>query len=272
MLKTCQATQVKATRNTPVLRWGGLITGFRERNHTVESRVSQYTRVLERVYWEIWAPVRRSRGGSVGTRFLIVAVGQLFSCVWPFATPRTVVPGFPAVLCLSLLRLMSTELMIPSDHLILCCPLLLLPSVFPSTRFALAWVLLWSRDTSRSGNLNTPYLQGEQLKKPGKAGTAHDVPVTYLEGLWGWRVLCDLMWVDDQKWFMTNGRMHGWAGSIRSAHDEAWGQDVRSSLVPSHSGGGGCLLIQMSSKKSRKELETPASPFSHSVTQAEEVT
>ena len=31
----------------------------------------------------------------------------------------------------SLLRLMSIELVMPSNHLILCCPLLLLPSAFP---------------------------------------------------------------------------------------------------------------------------------------------
>ena len=30
---------------------------------------------------------------------------------------------------------MSIELVMPSNHLILCCPLLLLPSTFPSTRF-----------------------------------------------------------------------------------------------------------------------------------------
>ena len=34
----------------------------------------------------------------------------------------------------SLLKLMSTELVMPSHHLFLCCPLLLLPSIFPSTR------------------------------------------------------------------------------------------------------------------------------------------
>ena len=32
----------------------------------------------------------------------------------------------------SLLKLMSVELVMPSNHLILCCPLLLLPSIFPS--------------------------------------------------------------------------------------------------------------------------------------------
>ena len=34
----------------------------------------------------------------------------------------------------SLLKLMSIESVMPSDHLILCCPLLLLPSIFPSIR------------------------------------------------------------------------------------------------------------------------------------------
>ena len=34
----------------------------------------------------------------------------------------------------SLLKLMSTESVMPSNHLVLCCPLLLLPSIFPSIR------------------------------------------------------------------------------------------------------------------------------------------
>ena len=40
------------------------------------------------------------------------------------------VPGFPV----SLVKLMSIESVMPSNHLILCCPLLLLPSIFPSIR------------------------------------------------------------------------------------------------------------------------------------------
>ena len=44
-------------------------------------------------------------------------------------------PGFPVLRYLwSLLKLMSTEAVIPSNHLILCRPLLLLPSTFPSIR------------------------------------------------------------------------------------------------------------------------------------------
>ena len=43
----------------------------------------------------------------------------------------------------SLLKLMSIELMMPSNHLILYYPLLLLPSIFPSIRvFPVSWLLL----------------------------------------------------------------------------------------------------------------------------------
>ena len=43
-------------------------------------------------------------------------------------------PGFPITSSQSLLKLMSIESMMPSNHLILCRPLLLLPSIFPSIR------------------------------------------------------------------------------------------------------------------------------------------
>ena len=44
-------------------------------------------------------------------------------------------PGFPVLHCLhSLLKFMSIESMMLFNHLILCCPLLLLPSIFPSVR------------------------------------------------------------------------------------------------------------------------------------------
>ena len=44
----------------------------------------------------------------------------------------------------SLLKLMSIESMMPSNHLILCCPLLLLPSIFPIIRvFSSRLFYLW---------------------------------------------------------------------------------------------------------------------------------
>ena len=61
---------------------------------------------------------------------------QSLSCVRPFVTPWTA--AHQASLSItnsqSLLKLMSTKLVLPSNHLILYHPLLLLPSVFPSIR------------------------------------------------------------------------------------------------------------------------------------------
>ena len=42
--------------------------------------------------------------------------------------------SLPFTICRSLLKLMSIESLMPSKHLILCHPLLLLPSIFPSIR------------------------------------------------------------------------------------------------------------------------------------------
>ena len=61
---------------------------------------------------------------------------QSLSCVPLFATPWTIArqASLSIANCLSLLKLMSVESVIPLSHLILCCPLLLLPSIFPSIR------------------------------------------------------------------------------------------------------------------------------------------
>ena len=61
---------------------------------------------------------------------------QLSSCVWLFATPWTAADqaSLSITNSQSLLKFMSIELVMPSDHLILCRPLLLLPSIFSSIR------------------------------------------------------------------------------------------------------------------------------------------
>ena len=63
----------------------------------------------------------------------VVAVVQLLSLVKVFATPWTA--GWQASLSItnswSLIKLTSSESMVPSNHLILCRPFLLLPSIFP---------------------------------------------------------------------------------------------------------------------------------------------
>ena len=61
---------------------------------------------------------------------------QLLSRVRLFATPWTTASqaSLSITSFWSLLKLMPIELVMPSNHLILCCPLLLLPAVFPSIR------------------------------------------------------------------------------------------------------------------------------------------
>ena len=68
--------------------------------------------------------------------------------LWPYGS----MPGFPVHHNYqSLLKLMSNESVMPSSHLILCSPLLLLPSIFPSIRvfsnesvFPIRWPKYWS--------------------------------------------------------------------------------------------------------------------------------
>ena len=57
----------------------------------------------------------------------------------------------------SLPKLMSTELVMPSNHLILCHPLLLLPSIFPFIRVfsnESALQIRWPKDWSLSFSIN----------------------------------------------------------------------------------------------------------------------
>ena len=60
---------------------------------------------------------------------------QLLSRVRLFATPWTVArQASLSTNSQSLPKFMSIESVVPSNHLILCCPLLLPPSIFPSIR------------------------------------------------------------------------------------------------------------------------------------------
>ena len=83
----------------------------------------------------------------------------MLSSVWLFATPWTAAcqASLSITNCWSLLKLMSIKLVMPSKHLILCHPLLLLPSIFPSIRvfsnesvFHIRWPKYWSFSISPS--------------------------------------------------------------------------------------------------------------------------
>ena len=84
---------------------------------------------------------------------------QLFLCVRLFLIPWTAErqASVPIINSQSLPKFMSVELVMPSNHLILCHPLLLLPSIFPSiTVFSnesilcIKWPKYWSFSFSDS--------------------------------------------------------------------------------------------------------------------------
>ena len=78
---------------------------------------------------------------------------QLFATSWTAArqAPLSITNSW------SLLKLMSTKSVMPSNHLTLCCPLLLLPSIFPIIRvfsneliLCIRWPKYWSFSVSPS--------------------------------------------------------------------------------------------------------------------------
>ena len=84
---------------------------------------------------------------------------QLFSHVWLFVTPWTAVcqASLSITSSQSLHKLMSIESVMPSNHLILCHPLLLLPSIFPRIRVfsnELVLHIRWPKFWSFSSNIS----------------------------------------------------------------------------------------------------------------------
>ena len=139
MLLTLQRTKFPALSVLQIDGWEGLpgITWI------LSSKCALFSLLL-------WVDVKYS--GETLHRWYISSV-QLLSRVWLFATPWTA--ALQASLSItntwSLLKLMSIESVTPSNHLILCRPLLLPPSVFPSIRvfsnesvLCIRWPKYWS--------------------------------------------------------------------------------------------------------------------------------
>ena len=84
---------------------------------------------------------------------MTIVVAQLLSCVWLFATLRTAAHQASLSFTSSrrLPKRMSIESVRPSNHPVLCLPLLLLPSIFPSIpvfsnelALCIRWLKCWS--------------------------------------------------------------------------------------------------------------------------------
>ena len=102
---------------------------------------------VETGYSNSWEP---SYSSDIICGFVVV---QLLTCIWFFVTPWTAAcqASLSFTISWSLLKLMSTKAVMPSNHLIFCGPLLLLPSIFPSIRvfssesaLCIRWPKYWS--------------------------------------------------------------------------------------------------------------------------------
>ena len=87
-----------------------------------------------------------------------------------------------------LFKLMSIESVMPSNHLVLCCPLLLLPSIFPSIRvfsnesgLHIRWPKYWSfsigpsNEYSRWMSLNIDWFDSLSVQRTLKSLLQHQV-------------------------------------------------------------------------------------------------
>ena len=123
-------------------------------------------------WWEKWWKKRRGVLSRIlakwGPRWLsrLTSV-QLLNPVWLFATPWTVAcqASLSFTNFRSLLKFMSIESLMPSNHLVLCCPLLLLPSIFPKIRVSsnesalcIRWPKYWNFSFSISPSNEYPGL------------------------------------------------------------------------------------------------------------------
>ena len=92
-------------------------------------------------------------------RILLLFVLQSLSCVWLFATPWIAAhqASLSFTVSWSLLKIMSIESVMPSNHFILSCPLLLLPLIFSTVKvfsnelaLCIRWPKYWSLSFSIS--------------------------------------------------------------------------------------------------------------------------
>ena len=109
--------------------------------HGCSSKAQPLLLTLDEEYLLMAAPPDLERGVAplslpAPAQQLLLGGGESLSCVQFFSTPWT--PAYQASLSFtisrSLLKLRSIKLVMPCNHLILCHPLLLLPSIFPSIK------------------------------------------------------------------------------------------------------------------------------------------
>ena len=125
-LKPSEALTAPSYTGLPVPLWAAASSGRRD---------SDCPYGLQPCFGQVlcWDPSRLRMGGAAGAYRVCCSVTQLCLTLWPpWTTTYHASPSF--TVSWRLLKLMSIESVMPSNHFILCCPLLFLPSIFLSIR------------------------------------------------------------------------------------------------------------------------------------------
>ena len=166
-----------------------------------------------------WTVILFSRGSSWprGQTYISCITGRFFTIwatreahiAWSVQFSRSVLsnsgtlrtttyqPSLSITNSWSLFKVMSIELVMPSNHLILCCPLLLLPSIFPRIRvfsnesvFCIRWPKHWPSTSASVLPMNIqnwfPWCQGSNPSLP----LTSNVTLGKLLNLFGSHFLC----------------------------------------------------------------------------------
>ena len=93
----------------------------------------------------------QGQGDCVSQALLLFSCSVVSNSLQPQGLQHARLPSLSITISRNLFKLKSIESMMPSNHLILCCPLLLLPSTFPSIRvfssesaLCIRWSNYWS--------------------------------------------------------------------------------------------------------------------------------
>ena len=125
-----------------------------------------------------------------------VVVVQSLSCVWLFTTPWTAArqASLSLTISQSLLKLLCVELVMPSKYLVLCHPLLLLPSIFPRvfcnlSGLRIKWPKYWTSASASVLPMNIQDWFPLGLKLKLQHFGHWDEELTYWKRTWCWEKL-----------------------------------------------------------------------------------
>ena len=129
--------------------WEKILAKGLQRSSTASSTTQSSLEAKSLGWWSSWV----WQSILCHLDWAVVVVVQLLSHVWLFAAPWTAAcqASLSFTISQSLPKLISIELMMPSNHLTLCHSFLLLPSIFPSIRvfsneslLRIRWPMYWS--------------------------------------------------------------------------------------------------------------------------------